>query len=299
MEEENTHVTPVPPYEVRKFIEEYVCNSDGFKPIYDHLDTMNILRKFDDMKNNPEIRGALFLVSRPFSNLNNLNKAYEEIPVIKSEKKYDWYRGHYYNIVKDTKKLDEVKNTFNGPALISNMLPPPDHLLGRFSHPSLQSESGRQEARIWKDVMGKIEAIECNIPNFFFENFEGLDKKSLKRENDRISQIYEFMKKFALNKLGEFDAPKGYPGGAVELHKRCFTLYYVKFIRDGSDKLIGYKVKWITDYTHKEKGWSKKSDKVIIKLDPYSVFIHESGMTFAGFNEKSIKKQVDEYISNK
>jgi len=228
-----------------------------------------------------------------------LNKAQSNVPIEKIIKRGWWMGGNSY--VRNESKLQEVRNTFNGPALISNLLPPPSHLMGKLGHPSLQS--GKKEA--WKEVIGKIEAIDSDLPNLFYESITGLDKKSLRREQDRIAAMYSRMKEFAIKTLTSFEEPKKYPGGTMELYKRCFTLYHVKFVRnqgaDGLTMLTGYKVKWIADYTHKENGWSKKSDKVTIKLDPYSVLIYRGDqdggkpMTFAGFSEKEIRAQLEGY----
>lgn len=300
----------IPEYEIREQITSYVCKSDRFKPDYEHLDTLNLITQFDRAAADPTKKGVLVLVSRPFSNVNNLNKAQHNVPIEKVIKRAWWMGGDWY--VRNESKLQEVRNTFNGPALISNLLPPPSHLMGKLGHPSLQT--GKKE--VWKDVIGKIEAIDSDLPSLFYETITGLDKKSLRREQDRIATMYGRMKEFAIKTLASFEEPRKYPGGMMELFNRCFTLYHVKFVRkqdsDVLDGLEGYKVKWIADYTHKEKGWSKKSDKVTVKLNPYSVLIYkgvggeEQGqgqgqgmgrpMTFAGFNEKEIRAQLEGYL---
>jgi len=285
------------PYEIRKEIESYVCESDQFKTEYKHLDTIHLLSQFNDIAARPDVRSVLILTSRPFTNINNLNKAHQAVPIEKVIKG-KWYMPMgEKQVIYNEEKLNEVKNTFNGPALISNILPPPDHLMGKFGHPSLQS--GKHES--WKDVIGKIEAMDHNLPSIFFNPITGLDKKSQRLEQERIKLLSKYMKKFTIDTLTSYEEPKKYPGGTMELYKRCFTLYFVKFVRDvyDSNKLKGYKVKWIADYTHKEKGWSKKSDKVTVKLDPYIVLIHESGMTFAGWKETSIKDQLNQYNAAK
>ena len=299
MEQQTLH-----PNELRAYIESYVCKTDRFKPDYEHLDTLNLITQFDLAAADLTKQSILVLASRPFSNVNNLNKAQSNVPIEKIIKRGWWMGGNSY--VRNESKLQEVRNTFNGPALISNLLPPPSHLMGKLGHPSLQS--GKKET--WKDVIGKIEAIDSNLPNLFYETITGLDKKSLRREQDRIAAMYSRMKEFAIKTLTSFEEPKKYPGGTMELYKRCFTLYHVKFVRnqgaDGVARLTGYKVKWIADYTHKEGGWSKKSDKVTIKLDPYSVLIYRGSrdvedqdkgrpMTFAGFSEKEIRAQLEGY----
>ncbi len=257
-------------WEVRRTIAGYLRVSERFRSMHQHLDTVSLLTNFDKIAAS-ECKAVLMLASRPFTNLNNLNTAYRGIPI---------------------DKIHKVKETFNGPAFLSNLLPPADALVGRFDHPDLQS--GKESA--WKDVAGKLECVQSDLPVCFFWEEEGYGKKASLRERKRVAEMESYIEKYVMGTLSSFEEPHCYPGGAQALHKRCFSLYCAEFVRDKHKKLRGYKVRWIADYTHKsETTWSEKSKKVTVFCPIYRVYIYDNGVQFAGWFLDSIKDQVSKY----
>ena len=94
-------------YEIREQIMSYVCKSDRFKPDYEHLDTLNLIAQFDRAAADPTKQSVLVLASRPFSNVNNLNKAQSNVPIDKVIKRAWWMGGNSY--VRNESKLQEVR----------------------------------------------------------------------------------------------------------------------------------------------------------------------------------------------
>lgn len=280
-------------YEIRRKIGLAVCESDRLGSNYAHLDNPTLIAKFNEIAHG-ESRGVLVIASRPISNLNALAKAHDSIPIEKIVRTWDWWNYKMCDTaVKDQKALLEVKNTFNGPALLSNLLPPTDHLVGRFGHPSLQS--GKSEA--WKSVIGKLDGICSNLPECFFWKEYGCGTKANKREKERIDEVQKFIDNYIYSTVKSYENAKQYPGGIMELFQRCFSVYFVRFVRNNDNVLKGYKVRWLSDHTHSTKTglWKKKSEKVTIPIAPYQVYLHDDGMNFAGWNIEQIKAQVAQH----
>ena len=278
-------------HEVRAQIGKYVSESEHFKPEYAHFNTEKLLEKFNQICKT-DAKGVLIIASRPFANINNLNTAHSNVPVTKVLRG-NWWNGYNQILERDAQKQQDVKKLFNGPALISNLLPPSDHLAGKFGHPTLAS--GKSSA--WKEVIGKIEDIRSNLPSAFFYKETGIGKKADRRESDRLAEVNNYTESYVDEILGSFVARNGYPGGHQVLNQRCFSVYFVTFKRsEKSGTVQGMGVQWLADYTHKgESGWKKKSDKVTVPLPRYLVYIHDDGTSFAGWDRKSLKAQVDEY----
>lgn len=275
-------------HEVRGEIASYVCQSNHLRPDYVHLDTATLIERFNELCDSGE-RGMLIIASRPFSNLNCLYAAHSSVPITRVIRGWGWYRDRY---IRDQGKLQEIKTTFNGPALISNLLPPSDHLAGKFGHPSLVS--GNPDA--WKEVIGKIDHIQTDLPNSFFLKEDGYGKKSARRERKRISENEKYVKQYVSTVLESFDARGGYPGGSKNLYQRCYSVYFVRVVRTDEGEVRGYEVEWLADYTHKsDRGWTRKSEKVTVPLPKYRIYIHDDGLTFAGWDGASLRAQVEEY----
>lgn len=279
-------------HEVRAEIAEHARETERFRKEYAHFNTEYLLDKFNQICYAGS-KGALIIASRPFANINNLHAAHANVPVTTI------VDGNWYNrrvrFEKDAVKQKEVVNTFNGPALIPNLLPPTDHLVGKFGHPSLVS--GKPSA--WKDVVGKIEDI-CSddvFPDAFFCKEDGYGKKAEKREKERAREVENFIETYANSTLSSFGGHKGYPGGLQDLSQRCFSIYYVKIVRPADGGVIrGFEVEWISDYTLKGgKEWMKKSEKVTVALPKYLVYIHDDGVSFADWDKKALRAQVKEY----
>lgn len=234
--------------------------SDNLGPKYSQLDST----EFAHLPNTD-----LFVIaSRPFSNINVLNK---EVENATSEKEitFDvpmcWFCSCFdcsqsqpitkFVHQQDPVKMKKIRQTFNGPALISCLLPPVDHLIGKFDHPTLKT--GKPEA--WKQVCGKVEAwlMVALAP----ELRANPSSKERREHEARVNLQEKEARKFLLDTLAKFEQPKSYPGGKAELYQRCFSLYIVTADRT---------VTWICDYTHKEQ-WSEKSAKVTVPLPPYKV----------------------------
>lgn len=278
-------------HEIRAEITRHVCETERFRPEYSHLNTQTLIEKFNQICQT-DSKGVMIITSRPFANINNLNAANANVPITKV------MRGGWWNSYRDVHEKDErgqqeVRNTFNGPALISNLLPPSDHLAGKFGHPSLTS--GKTSA--WKEVIGKIEDIRSNLPHAFFYKEDGIGKKAEKREHERLHEVTNYTESYVDTVLGSFGERNGYPGGLQVLGQRCFSVYFVKMRRsEKTGKVHGYAVRWIADYTHKgDQGWTKKGDKVTVPIPEYLIYTHDDGTSFAGWNMKLLKAQVDEY----
>jgi hypothetical protein len=279
-------------HEVRAEIEKYVCETEHHKPKYSHLDTKSLIELFNVVTSVDSCEGLLMIASRPFTNLNNLSAAYNSVPILKVIRSWSWYTDRYIK-VRDSAKLQEVRNTFNGPALLSNLLPPADHLVGKFGHTALVS--GNPTA--WKEVIGKIEDVCPIIIPAFFQKEDGYGKKAERREKYRLREIDNFVCEYMRQTMETFEQKGGYPGGTQSLYKRCFSIYFVKIVRNPDTQNVrGYEVKWLDDFTHKDgNGWTKKSAKVTVPLPPYRVYIHDDEVTFAGWDGKSLKAQVQDH----
>lgn len=296
--------------EFRQMIEELVCASDRFKPKYQHLDTPNTIERFNQVANS-DMRAVLVLASRPFSNINYLRKAEEDISHLEKVKTTVEYCGlcglfgTENRTIKcyDQEKLSKIRNTFNGPALIPNLLPPPDYLMGKLGHPSLQGN----KAECWKNVCGKLEAISDPLPAFFFEKADqtkaqekALSKKEFRREEERQSQVADYISNFVLVQLKTFEGAGQYPGGPEALTKRCFSVYTVKFNREKIEEgIINYGVRWVDDYTHKHGSWSKKSSRVTVPLPRYRVVQLPNQPSIAAFDDASYCEQLKELVDDK
>ena len=128
IKKQEMHTAPKPA-QMRSMIEQYLCVPDHFKPEHQHLDTARLLEQYRQF---PENSGNLVLTSRPFCNLNNLFAARPEATkIVTYELEFCdclnpdacwWITRTRY--VMDQLQNAKVKNTFNGPALLSNLLPP-------------------------------------------------------------------------------------------------------------------------------------------------------------------------------
>ena len=282
----------------RRKIESFVCSSEGFRGDYEKNDTLKLRAEFDS-KVASGAKSVFVLASRHFSNLNHIARAHQAA-IVKKEINRD-YEGHTsVTIIKDQNKVYKLRNTFNGPALIPNLLPPSSYIVRRKDHPSLQS---RDINKSWKDVAGKLEAISEELPSYFQVSEYDLIKARDQRINTTTKE--KFIKEFIESTLSAFSDPKCYPGGTKELYERTFSLYRVDVIRSSIDnKVRGYKVIWLDDYTNKSKSnagtniWSPKSIKSTIGIADYNVYVHEDGATFAAWvteGSDPIRKQVAAY----
>lgn len=247
-----------------------LTETDQFKPEYRHLDSENFL----------QLPPGEFIVicSRPFSNINTLNLEIKETRIeTVVEKPVDLKCGFpgcrcvfrdtsaprtlkCVLLLPDPEKLRKVRQTFNGPALISSLLPPVDHLMGRIGHPALLS--GKPEA--WKLVCGKVESVQL-LTTQLTELRANPKRKEQAEYDEIVKQRESEIRESVLQTLVDFEKPRSYPGGTKELFKRCFSVYIVK--RDDNTTLV----EWKYDMTHKNNNWSEKSNTVTTPLLPYTV----------------------------
>lgn len=251
---------------------EVLTASDQFKPEYRHLDSVNFTQF--------PLGESIIVASRPFSNINVLNSAIQdsryEVTLEKQQPKLlkCGYRGCnclFYDpmiprsdkcvmLLPDPQKMKEVRNTFNGPALISSLLPPIDHLMGRIGHPALQS--GKLEA--WKLVCGKVEACEP-IPTPLPELRANPKRKEQAQYDDAVKDRQNTLRKYVTQTLEDFENAKSYPGGTKELYKRCFSVYIIERTENST------RIVWQYDVTHKNQKWSEKTASVTTPLPPYLI----------------------------
>jgi hypothetical protein len=118
--------------------------------------------------------------------------------------------------------------------------------------------------------------------------------------------------------------------GGQNLYQKCFSIYRVDFIRCDDGLLRGYKVIWLTDYTHRIKthykdsyysqrrqiptkvcAWSPKGNRMTVPIDPYQIYLYDvvghhvndvvRQIQFCGWKRNDLIKQIKEYqasISN-
>lgn len=288
--------------EYRRQIETFVCSSEGFRGDYEKNDTLKLQDEFNS-KVASGAKSVFVLASRHFSNLNHIARAHQAA-IIEKKITRDYEGNTDVTIIKDQNKVYKLKNTFNGPALIPNLLPPGSYINSRKDHPSLQSGDIHKS---WKNVAGKLEAISDELPPDFQVSQCDLIKARDQRLN--ITKKDTFIDAFIQSTLSAFSGPKCYPGGTKELYQRTFSLYRVDVIRSSTDnKVRGYKVIWLNDYTNKSKSsagtniWSPKSSKSTVGIADYNVYVHDDGTTFAAWvvdGSKSLKNQVLAYEKKK
>lgn len=255
------------------------------------MDTSVLIDQFNDITSS-KTRGVLMIASRPFSNVNHLRYVHNAVPVKVVESKvweYDWWGGCGYKkkkfYLRDQSAVNEIKNTFNGPALLPNLLPPLSELEKRRGHPYLKG--GKMES--WKRVAGKLEALTAVSEYCFYDYYPD----SFSKERRRQRQMSRFIDEFIEEKMTALC--KHYPGGSKNYSQRCYSTYFVKIVRDSESQLRGYKVQWLSDHTFKDGQWSPKSSKSTLPIDEYKIYIHDDGTHFADWKSEGLKKQVADH----